>query len=233
MSDLKDIPQFDLLSNKKEKALYLFDLSQRFTEEELSKHFNLTLNEYKLCIYRAKKLLKIPTPRIKEINKITDGYIDINSLKTTNEKGLYILGLRKKFAPRDIMSFLGISRTQYQTYINSLRDKKPKSYLKVLEARIKNFQTKAPFSQVITIEKFINKFGENPVCYLTGKILNIRDPNSYVLDHFIPASKNGSGDIDNLRPCDPLANTMKWDTEYEQFIKLCKHIWEYANLDKK
>lgn len=228
MSDLKNVPQFELLSNKKEKALYLFNLSQKFTEQELLGHFNLTSKQYRNFIYIAKKLLKINTPRVKDITKITDGYVNINSFKTTREKGLFILDLRKKFMPRDIRSFLGINQTQYQSYINSLREKKPKSYLKVLETRIKNFQTKAQFSEVITIEQFINKFGENPVCYLTGKVLDIKDPKSYVLDHFVPVSKNGSGDIDNLKPCDPLANIMKWNIEYEEFVMLCKNIWEYA-----
>jgi hypothetical protein len=234
MSDLLNVPQFDIYSNRKEKGMYLLKLSERYSENELMKHFDLTPYQYNSYLLKARKSLGLFVSqkqkqsakyKSKNFRKI-ENLKDISSL-TRKEQGLYIQELRKTYKPNEILFNLNLTRAQYSSLLVSLKPKKSKSYLKVLEIRIKNFQTKAPFSQVITVEEFINKFGNNPICYLTGKILDITKPESYVLDHLVPVSKDGSGDIENMKPCDPLANTMKWNTEYEDFIKLCKQIVEY------
>jgi hypothetical protein len=239
----QEIKPFPLLSNRTEKAAILYELSKGHSIEFLMGFYELTRQQYLAYLHEYRKAnglvhkrrrppakghKKIPKPLKRPSEESFLGRF--NKLETRKEKGLFLLELRKTNSPRDILLDLDLTRSQYSSFLASLKEKRPMHFLKVLEARIKNFQSKAPITQTVTTEEFINLFGETPICYLTGKVLNIREPKSYVLDHFVPASKGGSGDLENMKPCDPLANIMKWNTRYEDFIKLCKVI--YDNADK-
>lgn len=99
---------------------------------------------------------------------------------------------------------------------------------KLLYAKIKQFtkdrstntMQKANFS----VKDVINKFGENPKCYLTGDSIDIYQPRTYHFDHIIPVSKGGDNSIDNLGICTRDANYAKSDLTLDEFINLCKKV---------
>lgn len=68
-----------------------------------------------------------------------------------------------------------------------------------------------------------------PKCALTGKQLNLEDPDSYVLDHIVPIAKGGSGNLDNLQIVDPLANQCKTSMTMDELFDMCKQILTYHN----
>jgi 5-methylcytosine-specific restriction endonuclease McrA len=70
----------------------------------------------------------------------------------------------------------------------------------------------------------IEKYGDNPHCYLTNRPINWNDPSTYVLDHIIPVSLGGENSLDNLGICCPQANSAKSDLCLEDFFSLCKEI---------
>ncbi len=78
-----------------------------------------------------------------------------------------------------------------------------------------------------TVEDVINKFGENPKCYLTGEQLDIYQPRTYAFDHIIPASRGGLSSIDNLGLCTKQANMAKSDLTPDEFYKLCKKVIQH------
>lgn len=82
-----------------------------------------------------------------------------------------------------------------------------------------------------TIQDVMNKIGENPKCYLTGKSIDLSDGQSYNLDHIIPASKGGQNTLENLGICTKEANMAKSDMLKEEFIQLCKDVLEYQGYD--
>jgi len=93
-----------------------------------------------------------------------------------------------------------------------------------LKQRIIIFQKKSKQKINFTYLDVLNKFGENTVCYLTGKPINLLDSKTYSFDHFIPLAKGGSSNLDNLRICTPDINRMKTDLLYDDFINLCKLV---------
>lgn len=82
----------------------------------------------------------------------------------------------------------------------------------------------------ITVQDVINKFGIEPVCYLTGDKIDIYKTNTYSFDHKKPASKGGGSNIDNLGICTKEANQAKADKTPEEFFELCKKILNYNKI---
>jgi len=77
---------------------------------------------------------------------------------------------------------------------------------------------------MITVEQALEKFGENPHCYLTGKPLDLTKSSTYELDHIIPISRGGDNSIDNLGLCSKEANQAKGAMTNEEFILLCQLV---------
>jgi 5-methylcytosine-specific restriction endonuclease McrA len=75
-----------------------------------------------------------------------------------------------------------------------------------------------------TIQELESLINKDPTCYLTGRKLDISKPETYSLDHFVPASKGGKNTLDNLRLVCREANSAKHDMLYEEFIQLCREV---------
>lgn len=92
-------------------------------------------------------------------------------------------------------------------------------------------ENKSPFSYGkftstcgFTVQDIINKLGESPKCYLTGKDINIYDISSYSFDHIIPVSRGGKSTLENLQICCSTANQCKDNLLNEEFFDLCESI---------
>lgn len=103
---------------------------------------------------------------------------------------------------------------------------------KTLKAKLETFHRKyknmSEYQKpLFTADDVINKFGENPICYLTGEKIDIYSPKDYNFDHIIPRSRGGSNNIDNLGICTKKVNSAKGDMTPEEFIALCKSVLEH------
>lgn len=78
-----------------------------------------------------------------------------------------------------------------------------------------------------TLEDVIHKFGENPVCYLTGDAVDYRVPSSFHFDHVTPKCQGGKNTIDNLQLTTPEANRLKGRMTVEETLDLCEKILRY------
>lgn len=74
------------------------------------------------------------------------------------------------------------------------------------------------------IDKSVKKITDNPVCYLTGRVIDLSDKGSYELDHITPVSRGGANTIENMGLTCSLANRCKGALTAEEFIKLCKEV---------
>ena len=78
-----------------------------------------------------------------------------------------------------------------------------------------------------TTKDLLNKLGNEPKCYLTGRPINLNNPSEYNLDHIIPVSKNGGNSLENCGLACKCANQSKTDMTPEEFFALCKEVLEY------
>lgn len=99
---------------------------------------------------------------------------------------------------------------------------KAKSLL-LLDLKTKNFQ-KGSEMPTFTTKDVIDKIGENPKCYLTGRTIDINNTSSYHFDHIVPISKGGSNELDNLGICTKEANMAKSELLLEDFYALCEDV---------
>jgi 5-methylcytosine-specific restriction endonuclease McrA len=104
------------------------------------------------------------------------------------------------------------------------RNKSNRKTLKGILRRIGKGKRK---SLDFSIKEFETKITNNPVCYLTGRKIDLLEPKTYNCDHIIPVSKGGGCDIDNLGLACKDANMAKGDLLLDDFIKLCKDVLEH------
>lgn len=79
-------------------------------------------------------------------------------------------------------------------------------------------------SRTFNVNDIIDKFGDNPKCYLTGEEIDIHKPRTYEFDHIIPKSRGGTNTLDNLGICTKQANRAKNDMTPDEFVNLCKLV---------
>lgn len=78
--------------------------------------------------------------------------------------------------------------------------------------------------QKFSLQELIDKIGDNPKCYLTGRSIDLSDGRSYHLDHIVPISKGGDNSLDNCEIACKEANQAKHNLSKNEFIKLCQEV---------
>ena len=170
---------------------------------------------------------------IREITGASNGTISFHCGKGQKEKSNKRQINRKKnlyhVFNNKIESFL---KKKIKTSINQ---KITSTNIRLLERKVERFhrdrKTKEYHKISFNAKDVINKFGEKPKCYLTGKEIDIYQPKTYQFDHIIPASKGGTNALDNLGICTKEANMSKTDHTLEEFIQLCKDVLTYQGYN--
>lgn len=110
-----------------------------------------------------------------------------------------------------------ISKGYYEKYKNNER--------MILVYKIRDFSKDESGSKMnFSVDDLLAKVGNNPMCSLTGRIIDLKDSSSYQLDHIIPKTKNGDSSIDNCQVVCKEANIAKSNLTIEEFKKLCEDV---------
>ena len=163
---------------------------------------------------------------------------NLTSLSTLKEKIDFLKSRKMHF--RKICKTLGISLKEYQSviygnsqmtriaYMKKQREKMQAKPFYLLKTRVRCFQHKKGQTPIkpFTYLDVIKKFGENPVCYLSGRSIDY-NAKGYNLDHLVPISKGGSNELDNMGICLQESNFAKHTQTKEELLKLCKDIIKY------
>ena len=128
--------------------------------------------------------------------------------------------------------------------VSSFKTRCSRANYKSLRAKVKTFKRRSQskgnktntivnsISKNYTCQDVIEKFGNNPTCYLTGKPIDLEKPESYNLDHIIPASRGGTNDLKNLGLCIKEANQAKGDLLIDELRNLCEQILLWRDKTK-
>lgn len=73
-------------------------------------------------------------------------------------------------------------------------------------------------------KELFNKFIQNPVCYLTGEIIDLSKTKTYSLDHIEPFFISKDNSIENAGLCTRDANKIKHDLSVKELIIMCNKI---------
>lgn len=153
---------------------------------------------------------------IVELLGCSKGTISYHCGKNQKEKSSQRKNKNKKINP------LSAKIGQFKDY----RTKEAKS----LKNRVHKFyQYSDTDKQNFSLKDLKEKIGENPICYLTGKPINLDDPQSYELDHIIPVSRGGDNSLENCNICLTNANRSKERMILEEYLELCKTVLQNFN----
>lgn len=130
---------------------------------------------------------------------------------------------------------IGESKYKLEKKVDSFQSKTKERTKNLLPGRLYmkvfNFQEGVPMSERFSVEDFLNKFSENPVCYLTGDMIDLEDTKSYSIDHKVPRSKGGDNSLDNAGLTTRNANLCKRDLSIEDFTDLCLKVVRHAGYN--
>lgn len=76
----------------------------------------------------------------------------------------------------------------------------------------------------IQLEDILEKIKTNPICNLTGRLLDVENTNSWHLDHIIPSSRGGDNSLENCQIVCADVNRAKSGLLQEDFIQLCLDV---------
>lgn len=122
-----------------------------------------------------------------------------------------------------------------QSKVNKILNIKPKPYKKPskekkfeanFKQKVKRFQSRSVVNTPYSDKDVLDFIKSNPYCYISQDKIDIYDLSSYAFDHYIPVSKGGSSDLENLRICKSMYNIMKWDMLFNDFVNHCKKVVE-------
>jgi hypothetical protein len=114
------------------------------------------------------------------------------------------------------VDYIVLSNANFKNSSEKLFKKKVWSFMKTSYNPVK-----------FTVEDVKNKIGDNPICYLTGDIIDLNKTSSYNFDHIIPRSRGGESSLENLGLCTKEVNFSKRDMTPDEYINLCKKVLEH------
>lgn len=135
---------------------------------------------------------------------------------------------------REISNILKLPYHQVYLYLHGKKPQVRKTTLETILhqklycfCRIKVSKLRTGYKCDFTIQDLLDKFGPNPICYLTGEPIDLLKPETYQFDHIVSRSKGGDNSLSNLGLASKAANQAKSDLSLDDFKTLCKKVLDH------
>lgn len=135
--------------------------------------------------------------------------------------------LRRKSRDKNKVIEKKIYKFCYKYKIPKLQYRKQRTINNILLTKIRHF---GDYNKMFTPKQLLDKIGDNPKCYLTGRPIDLSDPKSYHLDHIIPKSRGGDNTLDNCGLACNIANLSKTHMTHEEYVALCREVVNYYEI---
>lgn len=125
------------------------------------------------------------------------------------------------------------NRKRHQKWKNNnpLKVKTDRFLSRGLKMKIRDFQRNRDKGVFVNGREFnfnyselLEKIENNPVCYLTGEEIDLKQTALYHFDHIKPVSKGGTNHLSNLGLTTKKANRAKGDLTLNEFLGLCEKV---------
>ena len=127
--------------------------------------------------------------------------------------------------------------------VSSFRSRCTADSYRAFRTKIKGFRSKTKglrctsgrvnnISKPYNCKDVLYKIGENPICYLTGKKIDINASATYHLDHITPNANGGTNDLSNMGICCAEANQAKGALSVDEFYSLCEEVLAWRDKSK-
>lgn len=85
----------------------------------------------------------------------------------------------------------------------------------------------SPSKENFTVMELLDKLGDSPKCYLTGRSIDLSEVDTYSFDHVTPAARGGDNSLENLQILRKEVNMVKSDRTVSELLALCEEILRY------
>jgi len=192
------------------------------------------IRQIKEVIYIEPKVIKGPK---NEERKVIDLRVEkerYHSEKDRTIKIEIIENLLEFYKPTKIAAELGIPRSRVYSRTAKGKESRKKVNKKqykfnlrsYLNNRLQRFKKRDKNNEFdYTVDDFLEHVGDKPVCYISGKPINLElHKGEYDFDHIIPLAKGGTSALENLGLTISKYNRMKWTMTTEEFREECKFL---------
>lgn len=112
----------------------------------------------------------------------------------------------------------------YRSNLLTILKRKKDNFCCVGERKCKGNPARKRMPSPFSSKDFLKKMTDNPICYLTGRNIDLTSPKTYQCDHIIPVSRGGRNALDNMGLTCKEANMAKSNMSFDEFINLCKEV---------
>lgn len=99
---------------------------------------------------------------------------------------------------------------------------------KAIRDKVGDYQkVEKKYNTTFTPKDLLDKVGDNPICYLSGRPIDLTQTSTYHLDHIIPRSKGGDNSLENLGLAEKHANLAKSNLSVAELLELCADILKH------
>lgn len=101
------------------------------------------------------------------------------------------------------------------------------NHSKRMKGKVEDFQRTGLVydEKSFTSKDVMEMVGDNPVCHISGRSIDLLKPRTYQFDHIVPRSKGGGNTLDNLGIAATEANIAKSNLSMDELLDLCADIF--------